>query len=275
MKDSTFLFPISTFRSLEHLFNITNKRLLLISTDKGYSFLEEIQGRGMPRVITHGSFSMMVNFHAIGKFFKNHGGDARHQSMREAIKTSVFVAGNQFGQLPSTHYAIQTFVEDFGPGDFFNFHKHLGNTKSECSLKTIISHMNFCRWDPRILNLFIDKISQEIQSANPHLITALEEGLPKVVSGIYDMPGVHESYFNIALLAHSLKQHERAIEFYEKVIEHGGKDFNVLYNMALCHSSLEQYATAQEHFRQAHALNPDSTETAEWIEWLDKKITKE
>jgi hypothetical protein len=271
LNNSTFLFPIAAFRSLQHLFKISNDKLLVIATDKGYSFLEEIQGRGMPRVITHGSFSMMVNFHAIGEFFKNCGGDVRHQSIRETIKTSVFIAGQQFTDLPATHYAVQTFIDDFGPGDFFNFHKHMGNTKNECELKTIISHMNFCRWDPRILNLFIDRIIQEISSANPHLITALEEGIPKVVDGIYDMPGVHENYFNVALLAHSLKNYDQALTFYQKVIEHGGKDFNVLYNMALCYSSQEKFADALNYFQQAQALNPDSTETAEWMEWIEKK----
>lgn len=49
--------------------------MLVISTDKGYTDDFEMEGATDPQVVFHGSFSMMVNFHAMGRYFKASGGD--------------------------------------------------------------------------------------------------------------------------------------------------------------------------------------------------------
>lgn len=114
--------------------------------------MSAIEDRAAPSCVPQGAFSMMVNFHALGKFIELCGGDYWHQQVREGIKTSVFMIGTYFRELPFTSKAIKDFIDDFGPGDFFNYHKHLGKTKDECELKIIASHLHFSRWDPRIFN---------------------------------------------------------------------------------------------------------------------------
>ena len=47
-------------------------RLLLLSGDKGTCHEELLHGREEPGMAIHGSFSMMVNYHAIGQFFLDH-----------------------------------------------------------------------------------------------------------------------------------------------------------------------------------------------------------
>ena len=67
--------------------------MLLLSTDKGYTHLEEIDHLDHPHLAFHGSFSMMVNFHAIAKYFEQCGGKALFQSVRTGIKTAAFISG--------------------------------------------------------------------------------------------------------------------------------------------------------------------------------------
>jgi hypothetical protein len=93
LADSNFLFPIGSLRAIRKLRNLSNDRLMVISTDKGYSSLEELENLNHPRLAFHGSFSMMVNFHAIQQYFLQVGGDAFMQGRRQGIKTCVFAAG--------------------------------------------------------------------------------------------------------------------------------------------------------------------------------------
>jgi len=272
LKDTNFYFPSTPITAIQRLMTMTNNQLLLISSDKGYSYLQEMEGRSTPRIVTHGSFSIMVNYHALGEFFKKSGGDCWHQKIRESIKTSVFLIGDDFDKLPFTYRAIRNFIDDFGPGDFFNFHKHLGATKDSCSLKTIVSHMNFCHWDPRIFNLFIHKIIKEIRSANPVLVQALNEGVERLVHNVYEMPGIHEAYFNIGWFLHAVDRFEEALFYYRKVSKLHRQDFTIMYNMALCYSSMKKYKKALSYFKQAKSMKHDSKETDEWIAWLADKV---
>ncbi len=54
---------------------------------KEHSTVESLDRLGHPSISFHGSFSMMVNFDAIGRYFKNSGGDSFLQTSRKGIKT--------------------------------------------------------------------------------------------------------------------------------------------------------------------------------------------
>ncbi|MBN1684836.1 MAG: SAM-dependent methyltransferase [Gammaproteobacteria bacterium] len=109
IKKGSFLFPIGAFHSLEVLSGLSKRGLLLISTDKGYSSLPEIEDRCDPSITFHDNcFSTSVNFHAIGCYFEKKKGEFHHQSLRNGIKTSLFSIGTKFRELPDFFQAIDT-----------------------------------------------------------------------------------------------------------------------------------------------------------------------
>lgn len=274
LEEGSFIFPVGPYACITSLLKMSKNRLLLITSDKGYCHLSEIEGRSSPGIVNQSCFSTMVNYHAIGNFFQLKGGECWHQTLREGIKTSVFLMGDSFKALPLTRHSVRNFIDDFGPVDFFNFHKHLGQTKDTCSLKTIVSHMYFCHWDPRIFNLFIQKIFEELKSANYQLVIALSEGITKIIENVYEMPGAEESYFNIASFLHAIERNEQALIYYQKVLKLGGESFALLYNMALCYASINENQTALNYFKQAQKFNKDkdSKELRKWINWLTVKV---
>jgi len=73
LTDTNFLFPIGSMRAIKHLGTLSNNKLLIISTDKGYNTLESLDHLHYPSISFHGSFSLMVNFHALSLFFKKRG----------------------------------------------------------------------------------------------------------------------------------------------------------------------------------------------------------
>jgi len=274
-QNTSFLFPLGGLNALKTLASWSNQRLLVISTDKSYSTTEELNHRYDPSVTFHGSFSMMVNFHAMGEFFKKSQGDAFQQSLRRITKTSAFVMGASFKELPQTHRALQNYLEGFSPGDFFNLHEHVKKTAKEADLKVLVSHLYLSHWDPHIYNYMADRISKEIGDTGTDDIVrqSLKAGMPKILANIYWMPGAHNSFFDIASLFHAIKDYNQALECYHKAVKHFGGSLAIYHNMALCYYFQGDEKQALDYFKKAIAYDANSTVTREWIEKLEKKQT--
>jgi hypothetical protein len=92
---ASILLPIGALRALGKLTSFSNNRAIVISGDKGNNNPEQFIGITDPHIAVHGSFSLMVNYHAIGMWFTSKGGFALHNPQEEAsLKVSCFVLNN-------------------------------------------------------------------------------------------------------------------------------------------------------------------------------------
>ena len=67
LPDTAILFPISALRCIERLKALTEGRMMLLIGDMGQSREEDLIGRTEPDLNVHGSFSLMVNYDALGR----------------------------------------------------------------------------------------------------------------------------------------------------------------------------------------------------------------
>ena len=125
LEDTHFLFPIGSLRGLQCLQKLSNNRMLLISSDKGYHSAEDLDNCEYPELDFHGSFSVMVNFDAIRRFFEMQNGDYFTQTARDGLLTAVFSSGFKLNDLIETQNILAQTVEGFSPTDYFNFYDHL------------------------------------------------------------------------------------------------------------------------------------------------------
>jgi tetratricopeptide (TPR) repeat protein len=89
---ASIVFPIGALRALRRLSSFSNGRMIVISGDKGNNNPEQFVGLMDPHIAVHGSFSLMVNYHAIGMWFTSRGGFALHNPQEEAsLKVGCFV----------------------------------------------------------------------------------------------------------------------------------------------------------------------------------------
>ena len=72
--DATVLLPLGAIRALTRLTALSNKRALILSGDKGHADLLSFQGQTDVDIAVHGSFSLMVNYHALSLWFASQGG---------------------------------------------------------------------------------------------------------------------------------------------------------------------------------------------------------
>ena len=95
---ASILLPIGAAAPLRRLTAFSDGRCIVISGDKGNNNPEQFRGLMDPHIAVHGSFSVMVNYHAVGMLFTSRGGFALHNPQEEAsLKVSCFVATGNGG----------------------------------------------------------------------------------------------------------------------------------------------------------------------------------
>lgn len=275
LTETSFLFPIGSFHAIKHLKKLSNDKLFIISTDKGYSTPEQLDHLGHPSISFHGSFSMMVNFHAIAEYFKRSGGDAFLQTSRKGIKTSVFASGFKIDELPETRVAVEQNVENLSPSDYFTLHSRIRDHYQDYNLETIASHMEFALWDPHIYLKLSNRVTSLIAEENDvETIQFMAKNMPRLAANYYYMPKTECVLFEIGVFFHAAKNYAEALSYYQKAIPFVGEQFGLFYNMALCQHHLEHQDDALASFKKALELDPESKETQEWITHMEKAIAE-
>lgn len=274
-KETSFLFPIGSFHALKFLKKLAHDKLLVISTDKGYSTIEQLDHLGHPSISFHGSFSMMVNFHAIGEYFKNIGGDSFLQTSRKGIKTSVFTSGFKLRDLPETRVKVDEKVEGFSPSDYFTLHRRMSDSFNECTLETIAAHMHLAGWDPHIYLKLSNRVTSLIAEENDiETIQFMAHNMSTMAKNYYYMPKSECILFEIGVFFHAIKDYQQALNYYQQALPFVGEQFGLFYNMALCQHHLENQEEALNCFKKALELDTESKETQEWIAHIEKTITE-
>lgn len=272
--DTSFLFPIGSIKAIKLLKKLSNNKLFIISSDKGYSTIASLERLSYPSLSFHGSFSMMVNFHALANYFKNSGGDYFLQTPRKGIKTSIFSSNIELSQLPETRRAVQQYVEGFSPADYFTLHRRMSDSFSECSLDVLAAHLNLTNWDPHIYLKMASRITSLVEEADNDTINFLAKNMPKLAANFYYMPKSDCVLFEIAVFFHAIKRYQEAVTYYHEARKYVGQQFGLFYNLGLCEHNLGMHESALQNFHEAKKIDPSSKETEEWINYLEKGKAK-
>lgn len=274
LHSTSFLFPIGSLHAIKYFKKLANNKLLIISTDKGYNTIESLDNLGHPSISFHGSFSMMVNFHAIAQYCKNSGGDAFLQTPRKGIKTSVFSSGFTFADLSETRATLNEHVEGFSPADYFTLHRRMSDSFQECSLETIASHMQLALWDPHIYLKLSNRVTSLVNEADNDTIKFMAKNMRKMAENYYYMPKTECILFEIGVFFHAIKRYEDALHYYQQAQPYVGEPFGLVYNIALCQHNVGKNEEALASFKLALQLDTESKETAEWIIFIEKELAR-
>lgn len=274
LTETSFLMPIGSINAMKYLRKLANDKLFIISTDKGYSTLNSLNHLGHPSISFHGSFSMMVNFHALGHYFKNSGGDFFLQTSRRGIKTSVFTSSIQLNDMPHTALAIEKHIEGFSPSDYFTLHRRMSDSFQECAIETIAAHMQLSLWDPHIYLKLSNRLVSQVENSDGDTIAFLSHNMPKMAENYYYMPKTECILFEIGVFYHAIKNYVEAAKYYDMAKPYVGEQFGLHYNMALCQHHLNNNEKSLELFKYALSLDANSKETTEWITYLEKELSE-
>ena len=275
-KPSTPLVPYAGIQCINRLKKISNNKLLLITSDKAYSYLHEIDGLKNPGAYANGGFFPMVNFHCMHEYFTRAGAQSIVQSYRKGLKTCAVLIGlpKLDDELPETRLAIKEHIEDLSPVDAFNIYREFKKNKKSVELASLASLFQFCHWDPHVFNFFHGRVIETIANADETLRRLFDSGLKKIIQNYYYMPNNQNIPFEVGLVFHTMNNHQQAINHYLLSIDYFGKHFSVLYNCALCYYLLDQPQEALTLFTESLTFE-DSDKAKEWVERITQEMNPE
>jgi tetratricopeptide (TPR) repeat protein len=255
---TTILFPCAALQCIRRLRQLSTGRMLLLSGDKGYIKEEALLGRGEPELNLHGSFSMMVNYHAIGQYFQNHGGHVLHAAHRHnSINICAFLLGDHPHDYVETRQAFIETIENCGPDDFYTLAKGVAKNYDALTLEQLLSLLRLSGWDAKIFRESFPALLNHVESAPPPLKQELYCALQQVWDNYYHIGEEHDLAFYMAMLLYGMQYYPEALEHFQRSLRLYGPDPSTFYNMAMCHYNLRQLEAALEYINQT--LELDST----------------
>lgn len=272
LNETRILFPIGSLRTISHLQSFSNGKLFLLSSDKGNALDDEIDDNLEPELDYHGSFSVMVNYNAIARYFKACHGDSFYQSQRDAIISTAFGFGFKFEKMTETNLALQQLITDFSPADYFNLYEHIEKNNNKCELDMLASFLNLSGWDPGVFDIIDARISDLVADAEQEIIEFLADNLHKVADNFYYVPGCNDTLFDLGVFYHETEDYKQALKYYNQSRQYFTPEWEVLFNSGYCAFELENYQEALTFFEQALQKDPKDKETKRYIKDTQKKL---
>lgn len=272
LQDTYFHFPVGAMAGIKRMMALSNQKMLLLSSDKGYVSENELEDLAYPELAFHGSFSLMVNYHAIAEYFKQLGGDAYLQQPFDGFATGVFVVGLSLDDMPKTQVVVRQQVNGFCPGHYFCMYEHMEKTCQTAELPALASFLTLSCWDPGIFDMFSERISEIADDSDQDVVDYLSSNLAQVAANFYFVPGSNDVLFDIGVYFHELELYVDAIKYFKQSIQFFPDNYEVFFNLGYCHYELNEFDVARGYFERALLCDPGSHETKEWLRKSNKQL---
>ncbi|HTU20115.1 MAG TPA: SAM-dependent methyltransferase, partial [Gemmataceae bacterium] len=142
LDNTVVTFPVAGLDALERLQRISGGRMLLLSADKGHDREEELLGQGEPNLARHGSFSLMVNYHALGEVVRAKGGECLRPPQPHAhLAVGGFLLGEPPDGYTETRQAFDEHIIRGGPDEFFTLKKGIEMFFSCLKLEQLLAYL--------------------------------------------------------------------------------------------------------------------------------------
>lgn len=258
LTDTYLLFPHIALQCLNHLRRLCGDRLLFLSSDKGFSREEDLLFRGEPGIAIHGSFSLMVNYHAVGQYVQQQGGLSLTTPHRH---NSIDICAAVFGEHPKNHpetsLAFNAAIVQNNPDDFFTLRQILTEHYDVLSIEQILAYLRLSGWDGAI---FMDCFSA-IMAKLEGLASSMQEELLWAAHNIWDnyypIGEQRDLPFYLGMLLYTMEYFPEALEYLQHSQQIYGDDPNTIYNMGMCYYRLRQLDRAMDCMTQTLKQNPE------------------
>ncbi|MBI3925295.1 MAG: tetratricopeptide repeat protein [Armatimonadetes bacterium] len=273
MGDTVFCLPVGAFRCLENLSRLSGGRFMVLTADKAWNRLEELIGLEDPVPMLHGSsFSMTVNFDALGRLLAGVGGVALHSAPRESmLEISAFVQFGDGADLRETRTAFAEAIDGFGPFDFFNL-KERFLAQPEPNLRQCLDLLRLSRWDPQLLYDLSGPLAEAVEKAPRLQQRETRLAVARVWETYYPIGESYDVPFEVARVLYRMEDYVGALRFYEHSLRLFGRHKMTLYNMGLCHFYLGDLKRALELFSDALEIDPGYSAARDWTLRVEQEL---
>jgi len=263
--NNTFLFtiPIGAFKVLKNLQQLSNGKLFLLSSDKGFSDLSTLHNLGETLYTAHGDgFSMMVNYHAISQYFENAKGrfictrDTRFITSLGMMLPESMPCDFSY----TTHYFKE---EIFQKNPFLNYVNSFplmdpkADREPNAAFLSICAFMETHLYDPWTLYLASPQWILIYQQLTPLQIEKILQIMEKVEPQVYFVAHRPDIWVILGILYYYLLHFEKAEYALNRSEAIYGQTDSMLYYRALSQEALYKNEAALSTYHQLQQLNPD------------------
>jgi SAM-dependent methyltransferase len=253
--EGSWLFPVAPIRCLRRLAELAGGRLLLISGDKGDLREDTLPSANAPAMAIHGSFSLSVNYHALGAWARARGGlalTAPHQHAHLGVM--AIALGEHAANHAETRLAFDEAVGRAGPDEMFTLRRGVQALYGQLPIEALVALIRLCHDDPRVLRDCLSALWEHLGELSEPARRDLVELVDAVWANYFHLGEPRDLPFEMAMLLHGLEEHERALALFEASLRLYGDDPRTRWNMGLCHVRLGRAEEAARCFAAATAM---------------------
>jgi len=262
LTNSYLFFPKEGFQCLDNLRTLSKQGALVISMDKGFHEMAELDNKKEPELMLHGSFSIWVNYHAFGQYCEKSGGKFMFPAFSTFYSQVVcLLLLPDFEAYKETAASYQNHVNSFGPDDF-NGLKRLTYTKiARLTLKDLLAVIRLSHYDSTLFIKVLPRIKQVLHYITVPERKRLEQAMAQVWDMYFTIKEPYDLAYEIGGVFYDLGFYQKALLYFGHSTELFGKNGDVYYNRALCHFQLREdlkFTKVKKATRQlfpAHAGN--------------------
>ena len=241
VSDTYLYFPYQGMVCLTNLRNFSSKGLMLLSMDKGFHEISELENKKEPDIVTHGSFSLWVNYHTLGRFCEKQNGKVlfpEFSTFHLDIACLLFLPeGETYRQ---TDIAYQRFVNDFGPDDFNSIKKIAYFNVGRLATKEFIALVRLSAYDSTFFIKLLPRLKQLIQRVSVSERNRIGQTMHQVWNMYFSIGESFDLAYELAGIFYDLGFYTEALDFFGYSINLFGIKSDIYYNKALCYYQLQQ-----------------------------------
>ena len=256
---NTYLFfPTKGFECIHNLRQLSQKGICLISMDKGFHEIHDLENAKFPDMVTHGSFSFWVNYHALGVYCKKHGGKAmfpEYSTFHLDLGCLLFLSE------PETYYetkiAYEHFVNDFGPDDNNSIKQFAYRNIAKMNLSEMIAWLRLSGYDSTLFTNISPLIKQLARKISVNERTRLAQTLHRIWDGYFTLDEDFDMAFEIGGMLYALGYYKAALKYFAFSVAQFGEKADIFYNQALCHYHLREDDLFLKTLKEAKTAFPN------------------
>lgn len=259
LTDSYLFFPEKSIDCINNLKSFSKKGLMLLSMDKGFHRMSDIDNMSKPDIITHGSFSLWVNYHALGSYCQMLGGKTLFTSYSSFhLQIGGFLYLEDPESYKATNAAYQRYVNDFGPDDYNSIKRLTYNHISKMSLFHVLAIIRLSSHDSSMFVKILPRLKEIAKNISYADRERISETLHLVWNFYFNINESIDLALNIAGIYFDLGYYEHALTYFQYSEDISGLEMDTCYNKILCYYQLRNDVAFSKALEEARIQFPNS-----------------
>ncbi len=257
LDNTTVLFPVAALETIENLAALAGGRLMVLSADRGFDREELLLGLDNPRMISHGSFSIPVNYDAIARVIRASGGEFLQSPHAPAhLCVNAVLLGQPAGGYLETAEAFYNSAGRWGPDDFFPLKKGIQKIVNGLDLDETLSALRLSGWDSNLLQHCVPSLAAHSKSATPAQQEELLRAIAEVWENYFPIGGQEDIAALLGQLLLEMHLPAQALRYFEQSLHYTGPSAGAWLRLATAYYRLCDLDVADRYIEQSLAMEP-------------------